>query len=220
MKKYGKRRCGSALVETAAGLVILSALIIGGLMLLIDGASMFYVKIKLATAAQTGANFAIDASEWLGAPRPNVTQEAVTADVKSVVGTSLREMGLGPADEVEVSNFTDNGKRFCKVTIKSGAIGLMTNGLLPGSVNLSETACVAFGNRSPVGVLGLTIGQSPNGRGVIIPIYAATNMPVDAPNTFPAGRFPYYAAGVQAESSNSMSGPFQNWGGGGDFKSY
>jgi hypothetical protein len=214
-----KRIKGAALAECAVGLILLSGLIVGGLMLLFDCGAMFYSKIKLAGAAQSAANYAVASSEWLGARRPNMDNAALVRDVTAITNVSLKQMGLPPAREVRITRFTEEGKRFVRVTIKGGRVQLISNGLLPSSINLDETACAAFGNTAPVGVLGMTVGESPNGKGFYIPIYGA-GASTPGPSSFPDGNFPYWHVGVQSESSNHALGPYQNRQSGGDYRSY
>lgn len=199
----GRADRGQALAEGAVAMICIAALIVGGILLLMGAGSAFYYKLKIAHAAETGARFGTDKAEFLGAPRPNYTDSQLEQDVIDVVNTSLNVMGLPEAKSIEVARETIKGKRFLKVKVKVDGLPILSGGILPNAISVDDTAASAFSDNSPPGVLGLTLGTSPTGKGYYVPIYGpGSGFPAGLPTTFPRGKVFYYAAGVQADASN------------------
>lgn len=205
---FKRSKRGSVIAEGAAALVLISGLITGGILLLTGAGSVFYYKTKLAHAAEAGARYGTETGEWLGAPRPNYTDATLRSDVTSVVNATLTQMGLPQATKIDVTRATVSGKRYLRVKVSVANLRILSGGILPSQVSLDDTAASAFSDAQPPGVMGLTVGQSPNGRGFYIPIYGpgggfASNLP----RTFPKGPVHYYAVGVQSAYSNSALDP-------------
>jgi hypothetical protein len=216
---HERSRRGAVLIEGAAVMIMLAALTVGAVALIGSTALASYYKEKIFLAAQTAANYASSRAQFLGADRPNYNAKRAKSETIEVANTVLTKMGLPRASRIDVDDSVIAGRRYLTVTINEDGLSIISGGILPSAISLRETASVAFEDNSPVGVLGITIGESPNGSGFYIPVYGA-GRGTNGPTSYPRGRFPYWALGIQASSSNLQIGPFQNKLSGGQFRSY
>jgi hypothetical protein len=204
---------GQALAEGCAALILVTMIIVGGVVLILGAGTAIYYKIKIAMVVDNAARFGTQGKFFLGAIRPDFSSAKLKADVVTVVQNSCAKMGLPvpDAEDVEVdSSATDSaGHQYVSVTLHESGLPLISGGILPKSMTVSDTAVATMeSSLPPPAVLGLTLGASPDGTGYYIPIYGRGKNPVlGGPHILPLQTksrkdFAYYAAGVQSVSSN------------------
>ncbi len=214
---------GQALAEGAAALILLTAIIVGGVLLILGTGTLAYYKIKLAAVTSAAAKVAVDGRYWLGAQRPDYNEATVKADVTSTVQDLLGRIGLPAASAVVNVDFaTDPKAVIVKLTVS--ALPIISGGILPNIVTLQDTEAEPYITGRPIGWCavrynGPAIAGPPGSQAALyLPCYGA-NDPSLGPYASPEGNghFPYWQDGGWA---TPLGGPFQDWSGGGRFAHY
>src|SRR5438093_1124148 len=82
------------LAEAAAGLWLLTTIIVAGVFLLLMTGSILYFKLKLTYVAAAAARIAAHDRYFLGMEKPGWTQTATTTKVTTLVSSLLPQIGL------------------------------------------------------------------------------------------------------------------------------
>ena len=85
---------GQALAEGAAALILLTAIIVGGVLLILGTGTLAYYKIKLATVTSAVAKVAVDGRYWLGAQRPDFNATTVQNNATTLATDLLGKAGF------------------------------------------------------------------------------------------------------------------------------
>lgn len=218
-----RNKNGQAIIEGTVALVLITAAVVAGTLLIIGSGLAVYYKAKISYAAGVGAKHGAQGKRWLGATRPNYSNSKLNTEVTNAVNACLMGMGLpaAKAGHITATETTINNIQGLQVTVQEDGLGIISGGLLPSTISLSETAFYAYDNDRPLGVLGLTLGATgavpgyPNGigQGLYIPVYGAgsytggQNM-----SGYPSGSFPYWAAGIIREYNGTIVSQMANGG--------
>jgi hypothetical protein len=208
MSTRNRRQSGAALAEATAAIPLLLAIIIGGVFMLASTGMVVLYKMKIACAAQAGAQAACNASEWMGAKRTGISPADVQTSVDAAVNTSLKVMGMPqvPAGSTKVSSTkADDSTTVYTVSVNYAAnqLPLLAGTFMPAilPIGLSESMSYASGNQVPTGVAWMYLDRQgtkglsgwPNdvsglkSGGVLVPTYG------DQPYAGgPSGNISYY----------------------------
>lgn len=210
-KKFKRDQRGQALIEGAVSLVLITMLVVGGTLLIIGTGLAIYYKAKLAYAAQIGAKTGGEGKYWLGAPRPNYSNTRMLTDVRNAVNAALIGLGLPRAADgkIDARETTVNGVHGVQVSVEESGLEIISGGLLPPTLTMTETAFYPYSINDPIGVLGLSVegvGSAQNGIGMFIPVYGGgENSGVightGIPN--PPGGVDYWKIGIQRDVSTN-----------------
>lgn len=195
---------GSALIEAICGLLLISVVLVGGVLLLFDAAIMISYANKVSYAAQAGAMYVTDTTEWLGATRPSFTRAVTEARVKHVVNHHLTTMGLPSTDDISITTETRGKHKYSVVRIGLDKLPLFTTSWFPRKAAVSETAVSEYQNAAPTAVLGMT--YLADGHGIFLPSYGAGNN-TSGPKSYPKTPAPiaYFAV---FNPSGALQGPY------------
>ncbi len=219
-----RKQAGAALAEGVASLALITSIVIGGVLLIVSSGLMMLYHMKVQSAAQVGANAALSNSEWSGALRsPSTTTNgpvsaAVKANVMAAVNTALQSMGIAPVVDIPtptVATPAGTNTHVYTVKVSCSSLPLISGGILPESLGVTETATSASSSQSPLslawmyfnpptGIPGWPASGGTAG-GVMVPVYmegAAPGPPL------PSGSFPYYTINVAGAVSNAGTGTF------------
>lgn len=221
-KRESRSARGQALAEGAVALVLISMLAIVSVLLLVGTALAVYYKLKLACVAESAAVSAVEGRYWLGAQKPYPLYDPVQVESRTVdLAKSMAEkLGLGSAPKVTVDQ---SSIKLASVSVTAEGLPLLSGGMLPSSLAMSDTAVRPYIQRHPIGVGGLTldiVNLNSVGKGIYFPVYGAT--PGTAgPSSCPTANFPYWQGKLgPLLAPQSMYGPYQSWDGGGAFTQY
>lgn len=210
-----QRSSGQALVEGTVALVMIAGIVIGGTLLVIGCGLGVYYKTKLAFAAETGARYGGQGAYWLGAKRKGYDDKQLTTDVTNSVNATLIGLGLPMAKDGKITakSVTVNGIEGMQVTVEEGGLQIISGGLLPPSITLSETAFYPYGNDKPTALLGLSVGGTtayPDGQGLFLPMYGGgalgqfNTKGTATQGPRPSGSLPYWKVAVIGEVVNGL----------------
>lgn len=211
---YCKRtQSGQGLVEGTIGVSLITAIVVAGTLLILGAGTAIYYKFKLAVAASVGAKYGGQGASFLGAKRKNYSDSQLAIDVRNAVNAALIGQGLPAAksENITAKGTTKNGIEGMEVTVTEGGLEIISGGLLPSAITLTETAFYPYENNKPTAILGLSIGGTgavKDGQGLFIPMYGGGSI---APGNeavvsagggqgpVPTGKFPYWKVAVVGE---------------------
>jgi hypothetical protein len=167
------------LLESTAAFYLLTAITVGGVLLLCATGLYMLYQMKLQFVAQQAAQCALSGSEWLGAPRPTPAagQPTVQDQVDGVTSAALQAMGL-PAfvgNHVPITQNTVSGVNTYTVTVTCNSLPLISGGILPSTIgSLSATATASNGNQQPLAAAWLWTSGTPTlaAGGILVPAYS------------------------------------------------
>ncbi|MBY0358752.1 MAG: hypothetical protein K2W82_12180 [Candidatus Obscuribacterales bacterium] len=220
---HSRTASGQGLIEGTVSLAMITAMVVAGTLLIIGTGLAVYYKSKIAYAAGVGAKYGAQGKRWLGAVRPGYTNDRLTADVTNAVNAALIGLGMPAARQgrITATETTINNVSGLQVSVQEDGLEIISGGLLPPVISLTETAFYAYDNDKPLGVLGLTIGASgpvagaPNGlgQGLYIPVYGAGSYTGGQNlSSYPSGQFPYWAAGIIRDYNGTIVSQMANGG--------
>ncbi|MBY0359344.1 MAG: hypothetical protein K2W82_15185 [Candidatus Obscuribacterales bacterium] len=204
------RRRGQALVEGAVSLVIIVALMIGGILVILGSYFALTYKTKLAYAVAEGAKASTNYGYFLGAKRKDYSDAQLVMMARDKVNNALVAFGLSAAKpgNLAIAMVTRNGVEGVQVDLKHDQLGVISGGLLPANITLSERAFYPLRNVTPTAVLGMSIGGTsdfPNGQGLFLPMYGGGAVGRGNPNgtstqgPVPSGTFRTWKIAITGE---------------------
>lgn len=207
-----RRRCnGQGIVEGTVAIVILAGFVVGGVLLILGTANAGLYASRISCAAEAGARYATESSEWMGMRRPGYEDDAkLASQVQEVVNTTLNQMGL-PAGTVQVSRHTVGARRYLTVQVAVQHLGIVSGGILPAFINMTSSASSAYSDMTPPSVLGMTFEASsvPDAAGMGASMYLPAYGPgynTKGEKVYIAGKMNYYSVGIN-ESVTTFKGP-------------
>lgn len=217
-KKYRQR--GQALVEGAVSLVLIVALMIGGILLVLGSYFALSYKTKLAYVVAEGAKAGTDTGYFLGARRKDYSEAQMLINARNKVNTALIAFGLSAArpGNLVASVVTRNGVRGTQISLRHDQLGVISGGLLPSNIILTEQAFYPYRNVTPTAILEMSIGGTsarPEGQGLFLPMYgggaAGQFNPLSDPRTtqgpIPQGTFKTWKVAFVGERILALSSP-------------
>lgn len=214
-----RKQNGQALLEGAASFTMITACVIGGILLILGVYFSVFYKSKLSYAVVEGAKIGSQKGYFLGAKRQDYSSVQQQTDVVNAVNNALIAQGLRQAKpgNIIVTSTTISDVQGVKVSLKHDDLGIVSGGLLPSNITLSETAFFPYENDKPTAILGLSIGGTgavKDGQGLFVPMYgggsiAPGNEAVVAAGggqgPVPTGNFPYWKVAFLGEKVPAYS---------------
>lgn len=215
-QKTFRSKRGQALIEGAASLMLITIVIVSGVLLIIGSGLAVYYKSKLALAAAAGAQYAGQGAYFLGARRNDYSDDQLQADVTNAVNAVLTGEGLpaARAGNVVARSTTRNGIAGMEVRVEEGGLEIISGGLLPATITLSESAFYPYANDKPTAILEMSVGGTsvrPEGQGLFLPMYGGGAIGQFNPNGLqsqgpvPLGEFPTWKIAVVGEEIPALS---------------
>lgn len=211
MRRRDRSNRGQALTEGVGALALITALSVGVVLLILGTGTLAFYKIKIAAVTDAAAKVAVDDRFWLGAQRPNYDPSAAASHAAATANTMLGQLGLPPAASFTFDDSSIPG--FVKITITVNALRIVSGGILPGLVSMTDTAIEPYILQLPIATATLNYTDATHKRiiGLDVPAYVATSAFFTCPpGGYPAtGKFPFYfLEGPFTGPSPASAGPF------------
>jgi hypothetical protein len=152
---------GSGIVEGTVSLMLIVAILVGGILLLVNcGLASFY-KEKLGFAANEIAHYAANLP----------TDEDPTADTQAFADDYSKAMNL-PALELQIKRLKLKGEPAVKVTVTAKNLALVgAAAFMPKEIAMSETSVALRNSWKPDYLLTLSLRQNYGDSMVTVPCY-------------------------------------------------
>jgi hypothetical protein len=141
---------GSVLAEGAAGVVVLTAVIVPMIIFMANLAAQLMLQEKVAHVANQAAETVDEKRYWLGAPRPGYNQQRATDHAKQVAQELCKRIGLQNASvnvtfdnsnpEFDVTVCDINANAIAQIPFRTEVFGYDMARLFPGNVNARGVA--------------------------------------------------------------------------------
>ncbi len=215
---------GQALAEGAAALILLTAIIVGGVLLILGTGTLAYYKIKLATVTSAVAKVAVDGRYWLGAQRPDFNATTVQNNATTLATDLLGKAGF-PSQVISSATVTvdfASDPNAAIVTIAVSYLPIVSGGILPSVASMQDTEAEPYILNRPIGVLragyqNMSGGTSDVVAGVNVPCYGTdvSSSILAGPSAYPDKslfNFPVWCGTAYngMPSATPMKGPEQN----------
>jgi hypothetical protein len=213
---HSRRTCrGQGIVETAAALIVIIMVFVGGVAMIADFGTYVCYKIRVSAIADAAAQYAADQTYWLGSRRPLAyfSDPQIQTLTDKVVTDLLTNEGLLDAPvNAPITSDTANG--VCSVTVTAANLPMpIPLGIFPQSVSIVETAAAPYPNERPIAVLNANFTNGSVNSGIILPTYgmfagtqpgytditaafAGTPPTTGTHNPYPGSKFPFWITGI------------------------
>jgi len=189
-----------ALVEGVAGIALITVILVGAVLLLVNLATVLTYQQKLTMVAGQAASACVDNYIWQGMPRGNPPSQIQTT-ATNTANSLLRALGLPQASSVSVGQV---GQAIV-VRVRVNQLALIGRGnILPQFLpSLEATGAATFINQVPPAILQINPVSSATGTpapyNVVVPCYGAVGGPLGHTMGMVAGRWNQYNISIDGQ---------------------